>query len=169
MIVDLKFHAQFLQPILSGTKTTTLRRSPKGNCGDYFLIGDRVYQIREIRILEDIYDILELSQVEGFRTEVHMIEWLNDNNYRPPLYLHRFSEIGHAVCFSGSYYLEYDKIPESYLHDPEHDAEVYPGLYYLKDGNILEAHECLDPEWDELVRPFGSIYYDIYDPSAIQE
>jgi hypothetical protein len=165
MMVDIKFHEQFLQPIRTGKKTTTLRRSPKGKCGDYFMIGYRVYQLTEIKLLRDDIEILDLWQVEGFRAQSDMENWLIDNEYKPPLYLHRFAEVGEAVCFAGTYYLNIKnlELPETPLRT---DTENYPGLYILDNGNILEAHEWMDPSWDDLVEPFGSIYYDIYDHSA---
>lgn len=93
--------------------------------------------------------------------------WLETNNYKPPLYLHTFSTIGRTQCFSGSYYLEYNEPPEGPLIID--DTEQYQGLYLLENGNILEAHEWMDPQWDVLIEPFGSIYYDIYDYSAVTE
>lgn len=44
-------------------------------------------------------------------------------------------------------------------------ADGFTGIYELKDGSILEAHEWDDPDWEEcgVDPPLGSVYYDIYE------
>lgn len=49
--------------------------------------------------------------------------------------------------------------------------QMFEGIYTLDSGNILEAHEWMNPDWGDCNGndPFGAVYYDIFELSAIGE
>ncbi len=48
------------------------------------------------------------------------------------------------------------------VEDIDLASQEFPGIYELDDGSLMEAHEWLDPDWEEDEEPLGSVYYAIY-------
>lgn len=171
-IIDLKFNDRFIDPILLGEKTTTLRRRPKGEVGDCFFVSGgaphhgKWYVIKSIDRCDDLLSVLSLWEEEGFHSAGNMLDWMEVNDYSPPLYLHRFEQyfIDCFVRYFGTLYnmsaTPYELIANSPL------VSGYEGLYRLEDGNVLECHEWIDQSWDDdEEEPFGAIYYDVFKSS----
>lgn len=96
MQIDLKFDDRFQEALWSGKKTTTIRRSLKGEEHDWFLVryGDTEMEFvitkvdRIGKLTEDTAENVYRS--EGFRDIQDMMDYCADRGYTNDLYLHRF-------------------------------------------------------------------------------
>jgi len=99
-----------------------------------------------------------------------MLDWIENHDYNLPLYLHEFKAFaGNTIFLAGQEFKlcskSFNSIKKQKLH-----TQKFEGLYKLDNGNILDCHEWFDPSWeDDDPEPFGAIYYDIYEPSAMDE
>lgn len=170
MIVDMKFDDRFYDPIFSGTKTTTLRRSPKAERGDLFRLEGRPFVVTDVSECTDMLSVLSLWQQEGFRSAGDMLDWIEDHDYTLPLYLHNFQPFaGNTICLAGEVFKLCSK-PFRSIEKQRLHTKKFEGLYKLDNGDLLDCHEWYDPVWDEEEKPpYGAIYYDIYESKAIDE
>jgi hypothetical protein len=66
-LINLKFSDEMKNATLEGRKVHTIRDEKKGDVGDVFVIGGRVYRL--IRVAQyDINDVGEFYDIEGFST-----------------------------------------------------------------------------------------------------
>lgn len=98
-----------------------------------------------------------------------MLDWIDAHDYGLPLFIHRFERyIGDLSLCGNDYFLCYK--PYTSMTRQRLCIQSYEGVYRLDSGNILEAHECMDPQWaEDEPEPTGAVYYEIYGPSAIGE
>lgn len=170
MIVDMRFSYCFHDPIFAGTKTTTLRRRQKGEQGDLFIVEGRPFVITDVKECNDMQYVLSLWKKEGFISVEEMLDWIKFHDYNLPLYLHTFKEFAGSTVYLAGEPFELCSKPFKALEKQKLHTKKYEGLYQLDNGNLLDCHEWLDPVWANHEKPpYGSIYYDIYDPKAIDE
>lgn len=170
MIVDMKFDNRFYDPIFSGAKTTTLRRSPKAERGDLFNLEGRPFVVTDVSEFNNLTDVLSLWHQEGFRSAGDMLCWIEAHNYDLPLFLHEFKPFaGNTICLAGEVFKICSK-PFKSIEKQRLHTKKFEGLYKLDNGNLLDCHEWFDPVWEEEEKPpYGAIYYDIYESQATDE
>lgn len=100
--VSMKFHPRFVRSVIEGTKTSTLRRSLKGDIGDVFSVQDpfskdyRFFMITGISVLDSI-PFEKIYASEGFPHVGAFRDWVFSMGYEAspesPLYLHMFKAL----------------------------------------------------------------------------
>lgn len=96
MQIDLKFDDRFLESLWSGEKTSTIRRSKKGEWDDTFFVeyGDLIMEF----VITRVAYIPELSKQiaenvylrEGFYSSQDLMDYCKERGYTKDLYIHLF-------------------------------------------------------------------------------
>lgn len=96
MEIDLKFDDRFLEALWSGDKTSTIRRSCKGDPGDTFSVeyGDLIMEFR-IMLVSTIHTLTDhaahfLYQKEGFYSSQDLKDYCKNRGYTENLWIHEF-------------------------------------------------------------------------------
>lgn len=117
-LINLKFSPEMEELILQGKKCCTTRDDKKGDTGDIFVVGNRVYRIIEIE--EICIDVgVSFYKQEGFESSMKYrdcIKFIYPGASR--LYLHWFAYVGDWCPQFG--------VSCAACSNPEEFCELYP-------------------------------------------
>jgi hypothetical protein len=98
-LINLKFSPEMEELILQGKKCCTTRDERKGEIGDTFRVGNRIYRIIQVSS-HDVSGIAHLYRLEGFEFRHHFLKTIEEiypdiyDSGDNVVYVHFFAYVG---------------------------------------------------------------------------